>query len=422
MKCHPVQERLSEYLDGELGAEQARAVEAHVGSCRACARELAGLRAVVQELHRLPPAQSPGGLCSAVMERLRSQPRMATPRPWRLMRAGLAAAAAVLVVFAGFVLVRQPPEPRRLASALTEARKSPEAPAAVEEKVLAAARPASPMASPADTRPKPSGMSAGRRAKAGESAARKGMAAAAPAEQPAVELEMFAKKAAPAKLEQSRPYRDLGTRKLGDAGARVAVQEEADAIAAPKEALRREAQFGAMARDRLRAKAGHAQLAPVPKQAEPRRPAPSRALPSARQRAGAGFARRAAPAKQKATRYRATSHRAITVETNDVALARRDVQRFAQKMRVASLRDAMDRESRTTSLVLTEGDYAVFLRALRDAGYRLQGQLAAPRREGKEDAEAERGGQGRAEALVQVTIRFRPLPAPAAEAEAQAQP
>lgn len=423
MKCHQVQERLSEYLDGELDAEQARAVQAHLPGCAACARELAGLRAVVQELHSLPPAQVPGGLCSAVMEQLRSQPRAAAPRLWRHLRTGLAAAAAVVVVFAGFLLTRPRTEPPRIASALTETMKSPETPAAVEDKGLAAPRATPPLASPEDKRPQPTGRSAGRRAKTGESAARKGMAAAAPAEQPAVELKMFAKKGAPAKLEQSQPRRDIAERKLGDVGRREAVQGEAEAVAAPKATLRREALFGAMPSDRLGAKAGHAPPAPVPKQAVPRRPAPSRALPAARPRAQAGLAQRTAPAKQKAMLYRVTSHRAITVQTNDVGLARRDVQRFAQKMRVVSLRDAMDRESRIMSLVLTERDYAAFLRALQDAGYRLEGQLAAPRGEGKDDAAAGPGDQeqGRAEALVQVTIRFRPLPAPAAEAEVQAE-
>ena len=40
-------------LDGELPAEQAQAVDAHVQACDACARELAQLEAVVAQLHRL---------------------------------------------------------------------------------------------------------------------------------------------------------------------------------------------------------------------------------------------------------------------------------------------------------------------------------------------------------------------------------
>jgi anti-sigma factor RsiW len=45
MNNHPL-ERISAYADGELDADEARGVEAHLGACTECARELALIRAL----------------------------------------------------------------------------------------------------------------------------------------------------------------------------------------------------------------------------------------------------------------------------------------------------------------------------------------------------------------------------------------
>lgn len=60
MSDHPL-ERISAYADGELDAESARAVEAHLAVCTECARELSLIRAMggaMKASLERPPAES----------------------------------------------------------------------------------------------------------------------------------------------------------------------------------------------------------------------------------------------------------------------------------------------------------------------------------------------------------------------------
>jgi anti-sigma factor RsiW len=56
-------EHMSDYLDGELAVTGRGRMELHLGECEECRRLLAGLRAIVNGLHRLP---APGGGAGAV--------------------------------------------------------------------------------------------------------------------------------------------------------------------------------------------------------------------------------------------------------------------------------------------------------------------------------------------------------------------
>jgi anti-sigma factor RsiW len=56
-------EHMSEYLDGELAESGRGRMERHLGECHDCRGLLAGLRAVVDGLHRLPV---PGGGARAI--------------------------------------------------------------------------------------------------------------------------------------------------------------------------------------------------------------------------------------------------------------------------------------------------------------------------------------------------------------------
>jgi anti-sigma factor RsiW len=56
-------EHMSDYLDGELAGSGRGRMQRHLGECQECRRLLAGLRAVVNGLHRLP---APGGGAGAV--------------------------------------------------------------------------------------------------------------------------------------------------------------------------------------------------------------------------------------------------------------------------------------------------------------------------------------------------------------------
>ncbi len=68
---------MSAYLDGELDANRRDRMDRHVSECARCRRLLAGLRLVLDALHRLPAAE--GGpdavqLASSVLVRLKEPP------------------------------------------------------------------------------------------------------------------------------------------------------------------------------------------------------------------------------------------------------------------------------------------------------------------------------------------------------------
>jgi anti-sigma factor RsiW len=46
--------RMSDYLDGELASSGRTRMDRHVGECEECRRVLAGLRAMLDQLQRLP--------------------------------------------------------------------------------------------------------------------------------------------------------------------------------------------------------------------------------------------------------------------------------------------------------------------------------------------------------------------------------
>jgi hypothetical protein len=75
MTCGQVARRLSEWMDGELGKDAAREVEAHLAGCEACrrrARELSAASRAVSELPRLEPSES---VAAGVRDRLELETR-----------------------------------------------------------------------------------------------------------------------------------------------------------------------------------------------------------------------------------------------------------------------------------------------------------------------------------------------------------
>jgi anti-sigma factor RsiW len=103
MKCRERQTVLQEYLAGELGREEARALERHLAGCPDCARDLAGYRALLRALPSLPEAEPPATLHASLVAAL-ARERWA----WRREREPVLLTrwrrAFVLVMGGGFVV------------------------------------------------------------------------------------------------------------------------------------------------------------------------------------------------------------------------------------------------------------------------------------------------------------------------------
>lgn len=67
-------DRLSEYLDGELTADEARELEAHLAGCGECRAVVAGLRQVVDRAALLRDRPPAGDLWAGIAERIREEP------------------------------------------------------------------------------------------------------------------------------------------------------------------------------------------------------------------------------------------------------------------------------------------------------------------------------------------------------------
>ena len=85
MTCDRIEHLLSAHLDGELGADDERAVRSHLAACPSCASRLETLRALRASFRDLMPEPSDDGL-DAVLARIlpatarRPRPRWPTTR------------------------------------------------------------------------------------------------------------------------------------------------------------------------------------------------------------------------------------------------------------------------------------------------------------------------------------------------------
>ena len=71
MTCREAFERLDDYLDRELGADETELVGEHLEQCALCAREFVFEEAVVQDLReKLRRISAPEDLMSRIAERL----------------------------------------------------------------------------------------------------------------------------------------------------------------------------------------------------------------------------------------------------------------------------------------------------------------------------------------------------------------
>ena len=102
MKEHIPFERLSEYVDGSLSADETRELEKHLSSCSVCRGELASLRKLCDALHsfRCVKIKDHDAFVRGTMKRMRS--RTVRHIVYRYLMP--ASAAAVVLFFAGISL------------------------------------------------------------------------------------------------------------------------------------------------------------------------------------------------------------------------------------------------------------------------------------------------------------------------------
>ena len=114
MNGHP-QDALLDYAYGELAAEETRALEAHLGGCEACRRELSQIRGVRKAMAQLAPEPAPqAGLESllAYAEKAAARAKTDPPRSelrWLWPLVGALAALCVVVVVSDRNLRRAQP-------------------------------------------------------------------------------------------------------------------------------------------------------------------------------------------------------------------------------------------------------------------------------------------------------------------------
>jgi anti-sigma factor RsiW len=131
MQCERARELLSPYLDGELSAEERRAVAAHVEGCRFCSAQVDDFRRIGRTLAEAGREPAPAGLALRVRATLAresegeggrvvsSLPKPARGRPSSVLRglmrqAAVIAAACVLSALATWWLVGTTSEAARL--------------------------------------------------------------------------------------------------------------------------------------------------------------------------------------------------------------------------------------------------------------------------------------------------------------------
>jgi Putative zinc-finger len=148
MTCDETRELLSALLDEALDTGERAEVEAHLGGCADCRRELDGLRATTALLSRVERVRAPQGFVDRVMTQVR-------PVPWyrRLGRAlfvpfsiklPIEAGAVVVVAVLGVYLLQTTPELRDAARR--------EVPPASSPPVTERSAPSAPIPAPAQDR------------------------------------------------------------------------------------------------------------------------------------------------------------------------------------------------------------------------------------------------------------------------------
>ncbi len=98
MNCTEFRVHLHPYVDGEFGAGETAAADAHVAECPACRSRVTREREFRQLLRRQPRESAPPEFRARILAEVRRSARRAVLRPWLIAPAAAIAAAALLVL------------------------------------------------------------------------------------------------------------------------------------------------------------------------------------------------------------------------------------------------------------------------------------------------------------------------------------
>ena len=111
MNCNEICDKLSLYIDNELGDEEMRQMEEHIKSCVNCQKEMEEYENLISVLQSLPEEEPPEGYCARLHEKLlENGPQLETRKEaskikkinrFKWMKYGSIAAALVLVFLVG---------------------------------------------------------------------------------------------------------------------------------------------------------------------------------------------------------------------------------------------------------------------------------------------------------------------------------
>lgn len=128
MECALIQERLSEYIDDTLDANDRAAVENHISTCRTCKEDLASLAKMVEELHAMDPVEAPADFLEKIHKRMDS--RFSFDRiirklfiPFRIkipLELAAAATITILVFFVFNIQQKEGPSVQILSGSISE--------------------------------------------------------------------------------------------------------------------------------------------------------------------------------------------------------------------------------------------------------------------------------------------------------------
>ena len=99
MTCEQFEERLADYMEGDVHGAERALLDAHAASCAACGALVADLRKIVAEAATMPPIEPPRAVWAGIESRIAADvvPIATRRRTVPLVRALTAAAAMILV-------------------------------------------------------------------------------------------------------------------------------------------------------------------------------------------------------------------------------------------------------------------------------------------------------------------------------------